>query len=144
MMTVGHPGPGAIGAPCIERSPTRAAGKPPISTVMLPCATPLGAGDTHTIPPGIPLATAAGWPPMRTVATAAAGVTTPPPCGFGPSNSGQSAESPARRAGPVGTGHHAGAGVTSSPVMRTAERQRVGVRAGGAPTTKHCMRTWSV
>ena len=34
--------------------------------------------------------------------TAAAGVIAPPTCGFGPSNIGQSATSPVRRAGPVG------------------------------------------
>src|SRR6478609_8769219 len=81
MTTVGQPGPGAIGVPCKVVSPTLAAGNPPSITVMLPIAMPLGAGDTQTIPPGIPLATAAGWPPMSTVMAAAAGVIGPPTCG---------------------------------------------------------------
>src|SRR5689334_15306909 len=102
MITVGQPGPGVMGEPCIDRSPTRAAGNPPICTVMLPCAMPLGAGEAQTIPPGMLLATAAGEPPMSTVITAAAGVTVPPTCGLGPSESGQSALSPALSAGPVG------------------------------------------
>ncbi len=50
MMTVGQPGPGAIGEPCSDISASRAAGKFPISTVVLPMAIPLGAGLTHTIP----------------------------------------------------------------------------------------------
>ena len=53
MITVGQPGPGAIGVPCMLRSATRAAGKPPMVTVMLPIAIPFGAGETQAIPPGI-------------------------------------------------------------------------------------------
>src|SRR5918998_1391273 len=104
MITVGQPGPGAIGVPCMLRSASRAAGNPPIVTVMLPTAIPFGAGETQAIPPGTLLATAAGMPPMSTVATAAAGVIGPPTCGLTPSTSGQRAESPARSAGPVGIG----------------------------------------
>ena len=37
-------------------SPRRAAGKPPTSTVMLPMASPLGAGETHGTLPGMALA----------------------------------------------------------------------------------------
>ncbi len=91
-----------MGTMCMLRSPTRAARKPPISTVMLPIAIPFGSGETHTIPPGMLLATAAGIPPISTVGTAAAGVIGPPTCGLGPSDSRQAAMSPARRAGPVG------------------------------------------
>lgn len=83
-------------------SPIRAAGKPPIKTVALPIAIPFGAGETQTMPPGTAFATAAGIPPISTVATAAAGVIGPPTCGFGPSVSGQTTMSLARRAGPVG------------------------------------------
>ena len=36
MSTVGQPGPGTAGWPCMVRSVKRAAGKPPIRTVMLP------------------------------------------------------------------------------------------------------------
>src|SRR6478672_5673423 len=102
MITVGQPGPGAIGVPCMLMSPRRAAGKLPIMTVMLPIAIPFGAGETQAIPPGIALATAAGIPPISTVMTAAAGVIGPPTCGLGPSIIGHSAVSPARSAGPVG------------------------------------------
>src|SRR3954452_19287814 len=102
MMTVGQPGPGMIGVPCMLESPILAAGKPPIVTVRLPWAIPLGAGERHTMPPGALFATAAGAPPISTVGTAAAGVIGPPPCGLGPSESGQSAVSPTRSAGPVG------------------------------------------
>src|SRR3954447_15188881 len=102
MITVGQPGPGAIGVPCMDRSATRAAGKPPINTVMLPMAIPLGAGLTQTIPPGTLFATAAIMPPISTVGTAAAGLMGPPTCGFGPSMRGQTTMSPTRSAGPVG------------------------------------------
>jgi hypothetical protein len=67
MITVGQPGPGAIGVPCMLTSPSRAAGKPPIITVTLPIAIPFGAGDTQAIPPGMVFATAAGIPPINTV-----------------------------------------------------------------------------
>lgn len=102
MITVGAPGPGTIGIPCIVRSPSRAAGNPPINTVMLPWAMPFGAGETHTMPPGIAFATAAGRPPMITVGTPAAGVIGPPTWGMTPSTRAQSATSPTLRAGPVG------------------------------------------
>jgi hypothetical protein len=102
MMTVGQPGPGPMGVPWRLRSPMRAAGNPPIKTVVLPIAIPFGAGETHTIPPGKPLATAAGCPPISTVTTAAAGVIGPPTCGVTTSTKGHNAESPARRAGPGG------------------------------------------
>src|SRR5690625_1459557 len=103
MITVGQPGPGTMGAPCKLISLTRAAGKLPMSTVVLPIAMPLGAGDTHTMPPGTELATAAGIPPMSTVGTAAAGVVGPPTWGLGPAVSGHTTVSPARSAGPSGT-----------------------------------------
>jgi len=140
MMTVGQPGPGAIGAPWSEVSPSRAAGKPPTRTVALPIAIPLGAGETHTMPPGSPFATAAGSPPISTVATAAAGVIGPPTCGFGPSESGQTTESPARSAGPVGTSGgpcgHGVAGLLRTPPKKTAVSHCVGagVTSGGTPT----------
>jgi hypothetical protein len=72
-----------MGVPCMLRSPTRAAGKPPISTVMLPFAIPFGTGETHGIPPGMALATAADIPPISTVGTVATLVIAPPPCGLG-------------------------------------------------------------
>src|SRR5262245_15505544 len=102
MITFGQPGPGAMGVPCRLWSPSRAAWKPPIMTVMLPMAIPFGAGDTHTMPPGSLFATAAGLPPMSTVGTVATGVIGPPTCGFGPSISEHNAMSPARNAGPMG------------------------------------------
>ena len=49
------------------------------------------------------LATAAGMLPMMTVGTVAAGVMAPPTWGLGPSMSGHTHMSPARRAGPGGT-----------------------------------------
>src|SRR5918998_4754299 len=103
MTTVGQPGPGAMGVPCMLRSASRAAGKPPIITVALPMAMPLGAGDTHTMPPGMLLATAAGIPAIRTVGLVAAGGVGPPPWGVGAFQSGEAHISPARNGGPGGT-----------------------------------------
>src|SRR6478736_10189860 len=123
MITVGQPGPGTMGAPCRLWSASRAAGKPPIITVMLPMAIPLGAGETQTIPPGIALATAAGIPPISTVGTAAAGVIGPPTCGLGPSINGHIAMSPARRAGPVGTAHLPTGSVSSTVAAGQAPDQ---------------------
>src|SRR5690625_2867618 len=126
MITVGQPGPGTMGEPCMLISASRAAGKFPMSTVALPMAMPLGAGEAHTMPPGTEFATAAGIPPMSTVGTAAAGVMGPPTWGLGPSNSGHTTLSPARRAGPTGiSGTH---GAQEGPAV---EHRRVARRGFG-------------
>ena len=52
--------------PCRVISPTRAAGKFSIMTVMLPFAIPFG-GPTQMIPPGNAFAIAAGLLPIKTV-----------------------------------------------------------------------------
>jgi hypothetical protein len=123
MMTVGHPGPGTIGMPCMLRSASRAAGIPPILTVRLPIEIALGTGDTHGMPPGMLLATAAGIPPIKTVKTPAAGVIGPPTCGTSTVIRGQSATSPTRRAGPVGMAPRYDFGVSRVPLTSTESSQ---------------------
>src|SRR4051794_41372770 len=81
MITVGQPGgrtlPVGIGmtatqVACAVMSPTRAAGRPPINTVIEPSDTKPGPAGTQpaSMQGAVVLVTvAAGWPPIRTVGT---------------------------------------------------------------------------
>src|SRR4051794_24372165 len=81
MITVGQPGgrtlPVGIGmtatqVACAVMSPTRAAGRPPINTVIEPSDTMPGPAGTQpaSMQGAVVLVTvAAGWPPIRTVGT---------------------------------------------------------------------------
>src|SRR5450759_2023440 len=98
MMTVGKPI--TMVPPWDVGSPMRAAGFPPINTVILPMMI-LSGGPTHTHEsPRV----AAGRPPINTVG--APGPTIgPPTCGTGPVNIGQACISVNLAAGPIGIGH---------------------------------------
>src|SRR6187549_3487408 len=76
MSTVGKPT--VITPPCAVRSPRRAAGMPPISTIVEPFAIRSG-GPTHT---AMSVARAAGKLPMSTVGHPGP-LTGPPTCGTG-------------------------------------------------------------
>lgn len=84
MRTVTAPG-GAMVPPCAVRSPTRAAGRPPMSTVGLPGGSTALGGPTQV---ATPPTTAAGRPPISTVGTPG-GMRGPPTCGTGPVTAGQ-------------------------------------------------------
>jgi hypothetical protein len=74
--TVGKPP--TITPPCAVKSPCRAAGRPPIKTVVEPLTiTSGGPAHTHKSP-----TTAAGKLPIKTVGTDGP-LTGPPTCGFG-------------------------------------------------------------
>ena len=142
-MTVGQPGPGAMGEPCIDMSPSRAAGKPPMSTVTLPCAIPFGAGETQTMPPGVALATAAGCPPISTVANGGCRCDHAAHVGFRPVEERTERRVAGAEGGSGGHRQPAG-GVTSAPVASTPEKHRVGVRPGGCPGVMHASDARSV